>query len=83
MITDIEFNSIVNEVVNTLKANAKTIDQLTAKLELHPETAWFELNDGRIVTGRGAGHAVGFGLAILGVLKDQETVNRVSSGLML
>ena len=39
--------------------------------------------DGRIVTGRGAGHAVGFGLAILGVLKDQETVNRVSSGLML
>ena len=50
MITDIEFNSIVNEVVNTLKANAKTIDQLTAKLELHPETDWFELNDGRKVS---------------------------------
>ena len=39
--------------------------------------------DGRIVTGRGAGHAVGFGLAILGVLKDQETVDRVRGGLML
>ena len=39
--------------------------------------------DGRIVTGRGAGHAVGFGLAILGVLKDEETVQRVRGGLML
>ena len=48
--TDIEFNAIVNEVVNTLKVNAKTIDQLTAKLELHPDSDWFELNDGRKVS---------------------------------
>ena len=48
--TDIEFNSIVNEVVNTLKVNSKTIDQLTAKLDLHPDTDWFELNDGRKVS---------------------------------
>ena len=39
--------------------------------------------DGRLVTGRGAGHAVGFGLALLGVLKDKETVDRVRGGLML
>ena len=39
--------------------------------------------DGRLVTGRGAGHAVGFGLALLGVLKDKETVDRVRAGLML
>ena len=39
--------------------------------------------DGRLVTGRGAGHAVSFGLAILGVLKDDETVQRVRAGLML
>lgn len=39
--------------------------------------------DGRLVTGRGAGHAVSFGLAILGVLKDEETVQRVRGGLML
>jgi 4-methyl-5(b-hydroxyethyl)-thiazole monophosphate biosynthesis len=45
-----------------------------------PESA---VVDGRIVTGRGAGHAVNFGLAILGVLKGQETVDRVLGGLML
>ena len=39
--------------------------------------------DGRLVTGRGAGHAVNFGLAILGVLKGDETVARVKAGLML
>ena len=39
--------------------------------------------DGRLVTGRGAGHAVSFGLALLGVLKDKETVDRVRAGLML
>ena len=39
--------------------------------------------DGRLVTGRGAGHAVSFGLALLGVLKDEETVKRVRAGLML
>ena len=39
--------------------------------------------DGRLVTGRGAGHAVNFGLAILGVLKGEEIVQRVKAGLML
>ena len=39
--------------------------------------------DGRLITGRGAGHAVNFGLAILGVLKGEETVTRVKAGLML
>ena len=39
--------------------------------------------DGRLVTGRGAGHGVSFGLALLGVLKDKETVDRVRAGLML
>ncbi len=45
-----------------------------------PESA---VVDGRLVTGRGAGHAVNFGLAILGVLKGEETVQRVKAGLML
>ena len=45
-----------------------------------PESA---VVDGRLVTGRGAGHAVNFGLAILGVLKGDETVARVKAGLML
>ena len=45
-----------------------------------PESA---VVDGRLITGRGAGHAVNFGLAILGVLKGDETVARVKAGLML
>ena len=45
-----------------------------------PESA---VVDGRLVTGRGAGHAVNFGLAILGALKGDETVARVRAGLML
>ena len=45
-----------------------------------PESA---VVDGRLVTGRGAGHAVNFGLAILGLLKGEETVQRVKAGLML
>ena len=45
-----------------------------------PESA---VVDGRIITGRGAGHAVAFGLAILKKLKGQETVDRVKAGLML
>ena len=45
-----------------------------------PESA---VVDGRLVTGRGAGHAVNFGLAILGVLKSEETVQRVRAGLRL
>ena len=45
-----------------------------------PESA---VVDGRLITGRGAGHAVNFGLAILGALKGDETVARVKAGLML
>ena len=45
-----------------------------------PESA---VVDGCLVTGRGAGHAVNFGLAILGVLKGVEAVERVKAGLML
>jgi putative intracellular protease/amidase len=39
--------------------------------------------DGRLITGRGAGHAVNFGLAILEALKGKETADRVRAGLML
>ena len=45
-----------------------------------PESA---VVDGRLITGRGAGHAVNFGLAILGALKGDETGARVRAGLML
>ena len=45
-----------------------------------PESA---VVDGRLITGRGAGHAVNFGLAILGALKGDEAVARVKAGLML
>ena len=39
--------------------------------------------DGRIITGRGAGHAVNFGLLILSYLKGQAEADRVREGLML
>ena len=45
-----------------------------------PESA---VVDGQLITGRGAGHAVNFGLAILETLKGKETVDRVRAGLML
>ena len=45
-----------------------------------PESA---VVDGRLITGRGAGHAVNFGLAILEELKGKETADRVRAGLML
>ena len=45
-----------------------------------PESA---VVDGRLITGRGAGHAVNFGLAILETLKGKETADRVRAGLML
>ena len=45
-----------------------------------PESA---VVDGRLITGRGAGHAVNFGLAILEALKGKETADRVRAGLML
>jgi len=45
-----------------------------------PESA---VTDGRLITGRGAGHAVNFGLAILRYLKGDEAAQKVKAGLML
>ena len=45
-----------------------------------PESA---VVDGQLITGRGAGHAVNFGLAILETLKGKEAADRVRAGLML
>lgn len=39
--------------------------------------------DGNVITGRGPGWAVEFGLAILAHLKGQEVADRVKAGLML
>ena len=39
--------------------------------------------DGTIITGRGPGWAVDFGLAILAHIKGQETADKVKAGLML
>jgi len=39
--------------------------------------------DGRLITGRGAGHAVAFGLEILRYLEGDEAVAKVKAGLML
>ena len=41
------------------------------------------VTDGSLITGRGAGHAVNFGLAILRHLKGEEAVTKVKAGLML
>lgn len=41
------------------------------------------VTDGTMITGRGAGHAIAFGLAILEALKGPEAVAKVRSGLML
>lgn len=41
------------------------------------------VSDGNIITGRGPGWAVEFGLAILAHLKGQETADKVKAGLML
>ncbi|MBQ8839282.1 MAG: DJ-1/PfpI family protein [Bacteroidales bacterium] len=41
------------------------------------------VTDGNIITGRGPGWAVEFGLAILAHLKGQETADKVKAGLML
>lgn len=41
------------------------------------------VTDGNLITGRGAGHAVNFGLAILRYLKGDETAEKVKAGLML
>jgi 4-methyl-5(b-hydroxyethyl)-thiazole monophosphate biosynthesis len=39
--------------------------------------------DGNMITGRGPGWAVEFGLAILAHVKGQETADKVKAGLML
>ena len=39
--------------------------------------------DGTMITGRGSGWAVDFGLAILAHIKGQETADKVKAGLML
>lgn len=41
------------------------------------------VTDDRLITGRGAGHAVNFGLAILRHLKGAEAAEKVKEGLML
>ena len=41
------------------------------------------VSDGQLITGRGPGWAVEFGLAILAKLKDQEVADKVKAGLML
>ncbi len=41
------------------------------------------VTDGRLITGRGAGHAVGFGLAIVAYLRGEEAAEKVRHGLML
>ena len=56
-------------------------DSLIAKGAVFtPESA---VTDGLLITGRGAGHAVNFGLAILRHLKGEEVVSKVKAGLML
>ncbi len=46
-------------------------------------TAESAVTDGNLITGRGAGHAVNFGLAILAYLKGEEAAAKVRHGLML
>ena len=41
------------------------------------------VTDGNIITGRGAGHAVNFGLAILAYLKGQVAADQVARSIML
>lgn len=39
--------------------------------------------DGRVITGRGAGHTVAFGLAILSKVTNQNTADNVAKSIML
>lgn len=56
-------------------------DALIAKGSVYtPEST---VTDGNLITGRGAGHAVAFGLAILRYLKGDEVADKVKAGLML
>ena len=41
------------------------------------------IRDGNIITGRGAGCAIDFGLEIVDFLKGQETVKKVRAGMMI
>ncbi len=41
------------------------------------------VTDGRIITGRGAGHTVAFGLEILSHIKDRATADTVAKSIML
>ena len=41
------------------------------------------VTDGNLITGRGAGHAVNFGLAILRYLKGDEAAEKVKAGLTI
>ena len=41
------------------------------------------VTDGNLITGRGAGHAVNFGLAILRYLKGDEAAEKVKTGLTI
>ena len=41
------------------------------------------MTDGRVVSGRSAGHAIAFGLHILDIVKDAETVAAVRHSVML
>ena len=56
-------------------------DALIAKGAVY--TAEGTVTDGNLITGRGAGWAVQFGLAILKALKGEEVVEKVKAGLML
>jgi 4-methyl-5(b-hydroxyethyl)-thiazole monophosphate biosynthesis len=56
-------------------------DPMIAKGAVYtPESA---VVDGRLITGRGAGHAINFGLAILRQIKGNEAAEKVKAGLML
>ena len=56
-------------------------DALIGKGAVHTPEAC--VTDGTLITGRGAGHAVAFGLAILRYLKGDEAAEKVKSGLTL
>ena len=47
------------------------------------EPAMQEKGDGRIITGRGAGHTVAFGLAIVSHIMGQPTADAVAKSIML
>ena len=56
-------------------------EALIAKGAIHtPEST---VTDGNLITGRGAGHAVNFGLAILRYLKGDEAAEKVKAGLTI